>query len=238
MEEENKPTVEAAKNKRRDGPFNRKAKKGNRYPFEFRFRLVKGYLEEKYPLHLLQNESGVCSGTLYAWVRRYRKLGEAGLHDKPLERKAKRLPPPVVEKILALKKENRFFGVRRISDLLRRFFWLRASPEAVRQTLKAAHLLEKPKAPRKKNVDKVRFFERSTPNQLWQSDIFMFRLGGQTPKVCRGGEPVAGGKIGGNRSGGTDFSEAADKGLQDLYEKPLGPGPTPTKVMPTKREEE
>ena len=35
----------------------------------------------------------------------------------------------------------------------------------------------KPKPPR--NPPKPRFFERSTPNQLWQTDIFTFRLGGK-----------------------------------------------------------
>src|SRR5208282_3006346 len=31
----------------------------------------------------------------------------------------------------------------------------------------------------KRNPPKPRFFERSTPNQMWQSDIFTFRLGGK-----------------------------------------------------------
>jgi len=180
VEEENPSPVSPAPKPRRKSPGKQQTSKcGRRYPFELRLKLVKGYLEEKYPLDLLVKESGVSSHTLYAWVRRYRSLGEAGLHDGPPNRKVKRLPLPVREKIVAVKKENKAFGVRRISDLLRRFFWLRASPEAVRQTLKAAHLIEPRKAKRQKNVDKPRFFERATPNQMWQSDIFMFRLGGK-----------------------------------------------------------
>lgn len=178
MEEENRAGVEPAK-KQRKSPGARKGRKRKRYPFEFRLRLVKGYLEEQYPLSLLHKESGAAPGTIYAWVRRYRSLGEAGLQNRPRKRNAKRLPGPVVEKILSLKKENRLFGSLRISQLLRRVFWLKASPEAVRHTLKAEGLLLKPPSPRKKNVDKPRFFERATPNQMWQSDIFMFRLGGQ-----------------------------------------------------------
>src|SRR5216117_800900 len=33
--------------------------------------------------------------------------------------------------------------------------------------------------PKKRNLTRPRFFERATPNQMWQSDIFTFRLGGR-----------------------------------------------------------
>src|SRR5258705_5784983 len=33
--------------------------------------------------------------------------------------------------------------------------------------------------PKKRNLTRPRFFERATPNQMWQSDIFTFRLGGK-----------------------------------------------------------
>ena len=178
MEDETQPPVAAAPTPPRKGPGKRKLPRPRPYPFELRLKMVKAYLEEQYPMELLAQESGVSEHTLYAWVKRYRSLGEAGLHDAPPNRKVRRLPLPVREKIVAVKKENQSFGVKRISDLLRRFFWLRASPEAVRQTLKAAHLIDTPRPKRRKNVDKPRFFERTTPNQMWQSDIFMFRLGG------------------------------------------------------------
>lgn len=178
MEDENQPSVATAPRARRKGSGKRKSPRPRPYPFELRLKMVKAFVEEQYPMDLLVQESGVSQHTLYAWVKRYRSLGEGGLHDAPPNRKVKRLPLPVREKIVEVKKENQSFGVRRISDLLRRFFWLRASPEAVRQTLKAAHLIKTPKAKRRKNVDKPRFFERATPNQMWQSDIFMFRLGG------------------------------------------------------------
>jgi len=56
---------------------------------------------------------------------------------------------------------------------------LKASPETVRKTLKQENLVEAPKRKPKRNPQKPRFFERSTPNQLWQTDIFSFRLGGK-----------------------------------------------------------
>jgi transposase InsO family protein len=38
------------------------------------------------------------------------------------------------------------------------------------------------KYPRRKHLV-PRFFERATPNQMWQSDIFTFRLGARYPYV-------------------------------------------------------
>ncbi len=180
MEEENQSPVQPAPKPRRKNPGKRTVpNRRRRYPFELRLKMVKGYLEEKYPMGLLAKESGVSVSTIFGWVNSYRTLGEAGLQDGQSSRKSRRLPLPVREKIIEVKKENKTYGVKRISDVLRRFFWLRASPEAVRQTLKAADLIAPRKAKRQKNVDKPRFFERATPNQMWQSDIFMFRLGGK-----------------------------------------------------------
>jgi len=47
----------------------------------------------------------------------------------------------------------------------------------VRRTLQAAWLIGPPKKKHRRNVTRPRSFERSTPKQSWQSDIFTFRLG-------------------------------------------------------------
>src|SRR5208337_5056322 len=70
-------------------------------------------------------------------------------------------------------------GVKRISQLLKRAFFLSASPETVRRTLKAASLAGPSGKKPRRNITRPRSFERSTPNQLWQTDIFTFRLGGR-----------------------------------------------------------
>jgi hypothetical protein len=57
-------------------------------------------------------------------------------------------------------------------------FFLSASPEAIRNTLHSESLMTAPSGKRKRNITRPRFFERSAPNQLWQTDIFTFRLGG------------------------------------------------------------
>jgi transposase InsO family protein len=84
----------------------------------------------------------------------------------------------VRSKILELKKEEPSRGIKRISQLLKRVFFLPGSPETVRKTLKEHGLIEPPPKPRR-NLVRPRFFERATPNQMWQTDIFTFRLGGR-----------------------------------------------------------
>jgi len=49
----------------------------------------------------------------------------------------------------------------------------------VRRTLRAESLIFPSRKKPQHNITRPRFFERSTPNQLWQSDIFTFRLGGR-----------------------------------------------------------
>src|SRR4030066_142747 len=89
------------------------------------------------------------------------------------------LPGRVGEKIVEIKKREPFFGVQRIAHLLRRVFFLSASPETVRRTLQEESLIVPSRKKHSSNITRPRFFERSTPNQMWQGDIFTFRLGGR-----------------------------------------------------------
>jgi len=49
--------------------------------------------------------------------------------------KGRSLPAPVKQKIVEVKEANPFFGIKRISQVLKRAFFLSASPETVRKTL-------------------------------------------------------------------------------------------------------
>jgi transposase InsO family protein len=146
--------------------------------FEERLRAVKFHLEEGYTQELIAQEMGVCSAAVYKWVRDYRLYGEAGLQSRLMHGPRPKLAEAVRHKILQLKQEEPTRGIKRISQLLRRVFFLQASPETVRQTLKGQGLIEPPPKPRR-NLVRPRFFERATPNQMWQTDIFTFRLGGR-----------------------------------------------------------
>jgi len=151
-----------------------------RYGADFKLKAVKLLMEESVPVSLIRKECGISTGTVQRWARLYKRKGEAGLANRYGGNCKAKLPLPVRQKIIDVKKSNPQFGIKRISQFLKRVFFLRASPETVRRTLHRSSLKLPPAAKkRKRNITRPRFFERSTPNQLWQTDIFTFRLGGR-----------------------------------------------------------
>lgn len=163
------------------GKKSRAKRKVPPYPYAVKLKAVKLYLEDQYSGRLVARELGVSQQSLSGWVRAYRDRGESGLKEpaRPSRPGRSRLPAPIPETIRKLKQLHPTFGVKRIAQWLRRFFLMEASPETVRQHLHAAGLLEQTRPRRPRNLTRPRFFERATPNQLWQSDIFTFRLGGK-----------------------------------------------------------
>ena len=162
---------------KRKGP-GKKKRKFHHYAFDLKLRTVKLHLEEGVPVSLIEKETGVTRKTIWDWIKRYREKGEKGLQNaRWLRRSQGNLPAAVKEKIVEVKKENPGFGVRRISQVLRRIFFLPASPETVRKTLHEQSLMDPPVRKSQRNPSHPRFFERATPNQMWQSDIFTFKLG-------------------------------------------------------------
>jgi transposase InsO family protein len=170
---------EEAKKKSTTKSRQKKKKRIGPYPVEFRLRTVRMYLEEGYPASLITSELKISKETLNKWTKRYQQYGEAGLKNLRRGSKRSRLPGSVKDKIIQLKRSNPGFGSRRIADMLKRLFLMPASTTTVHTTLSKEDLITRQKQKPKKNPGKPRFFERSTPNQLWQSDICTFRLGGQ-----------------------------------------------------------
>ena len=161
-------------------------RRGTRRPFPYEVRLtaVKLHLEEGLPENDVCEALGVCRETLNDWLKRYRRLGADGLHSLstvPGRRGREQMPAAVKDRIVELKQANPSFGIRRISQMLGRLLFLRASPETVRATLASRQLMA-PSVPAKpkRTPAAPRFFERSTPNQMWQSDITTFRIAGKT----------------------------------------------------------
>jgi transposase InsO family protein len=164
-------TVEKGSTRRKQQPRRRA------YAADFKLQVVRKHLEESVPLAVLQQECGLSKGMIGRWARIYRREGEAGF-TRGHSGKGRPLPSAVKQKIVDLKESNPLFGIKRISQLLKRAFFLSASPETVRKTLHHSTLMTAPPKKRQRNITRPRFFERSTPNQLWQTDIFTFRLGG------------------------------------------------------------
>src|SRR5437867_2176018 len=93
-----------------------------------------------------------------------------------------RLPELTKRTILMLKQSNPSWGCQRISDMLVRGPALPASASAVARVLhEAGYELEE--VATRPHPDKVRHFERATPNQLWQTDLFTFMLKRQNRRV-------------------------------------------------------
>lgn len=151
------------------------------YPYELRLKAVKLHLEKGISRDVIRRELGVGESSVSNWVKAYREKGEAGLRTqlrgpRPGQNK---LGEPVTARILELKKAEPSWGVKRIAQVLRRMFWLPGSPETVRLRLHEAGLMNQERAKGRRNLTRPRFFERATPNQMWQTDIFTFRLGGK-----------------------------------------------------------
>lgn len=170
--------VEKKRNNTSSPPRGGPPRKNSPCTFEERLRAVKLHLEEGFTQEMVAQEMGLSSAAVHKWVARYRLQGEEALKSHRPGRPKPRLAEPVRDKILELKKEEPTRGIKRISQLLKRVFFLQASPETVRKTLKEQGLIEPPPKPRR-NLVRPRFFERATPNQMWQTDIFTFRLGGR-----------------------------------------------------------
>ena len=179
MEEDRQEVEKKRKTKTPRGFSRGRGPTQNRFPPELKLKAVRLHLQEGFSYGAIAEEIGAQVETVRRWVHAYRDQGEAGLADHKTGPRVKRLPDPVRDKIIELKKEEPTFGIKRISQVLRRMFFLKASPQTVRQKLHEANLMPPTPPPRQRNITRPRFFERATPNQLWQSDIFTFRLGGR-----------------------------------------------------------
>jgi transposase InsO family protein len=120
---------------------------------------------------------GVSVAAVTKWLSQYRKLGRAGL--EPAKRGGKRgsarKRQAPRERVVALKREHETWGTRKIRDVLARFEAIGVSEQQVRRILHEEGLIDSP-TPAKPREHGPRRFERARPNQLWQSDIFTFRL--------------------------------------------------------------
>ncbi len=125
----------------------------------------------------------VSKHTLYVWKQRFEAEGPAGLLERPRGAPTgSRLPEITKRAILMMKQMHPDWGVDRISDLLLRTQALQASPSAIATVLtEDGYLVEESRMQR--HPDKIRFFERANPNQMWQSDLFTFTLKRQNQRV-------------------------------------------------------
>ena len=127
---------------------------------------------------------GVSNKTLYRWRKMFDEYGPEGLDEtrKTAKPPSSKLPEYTKRAILMIKERHPDYGVQRISDMLARGPALPASPATIARVLHEAGYQseEMPTTPHK---EPVKSFERSTPNQMWQTDIFTFILKRQNRRV-------------------------------------------------------
>jgi transposase InsO family protein len=169
------------KRKRRGAARRSSRQHAHCHPFEIRRKAVQLCLEEGFPAQRVARELGVGLSTLSKWIRVYREQGEAGLESHPRRAGSHRpkVAAAVKTKVVDLKRRHPSLGIHKFSHLRRRALFLPVSRETVRRTLHEQQLLKKRKNKPRRNPPRPRFFERTTPNQMWQTDIFTFRLGGK-----------------------------------------------------------
>jgi transposase InsO family protein len=150
---------------------------------EQRLLLLDTWERSKLPAGDFAAMVGVSKHTLYQWKKKFDAQGPAGLMDRPKGGpRGSRLPDLTKRTILMLKRSNPEWGCQKISDMLMRGPALPASASAVAQVLHEAGY-EMEEVPTRPHPDKVRFFERARPNQLWQTDLFTFVLKRQNRRV-------------------------------------------------------
>jgi transposase InsO family protein len=132
---------------------------------------------------------GVGLSTLSQWRGLYERGGFAALESyRPSKagdrRRGSKVPMVVRQEIVAVKRREPYFGLRKIRDWLLRFRGVRVSTGTIRKTVHAEGLIQtQPARRRRRSPDRIRRFERAKSMQLWQSDITQFNLSRHSTRV-------------------------------------------------------
>ena len=149
---------------------------------EQRLLLLDAWMRSKLPASEFAPLVGVTATTLYAWRRRFEELGPAALLGHKRGQRGSQLPEPTRRAILMMKDAHPDWGQDRIHDMLIRTEGLEASARAVQRVLlEAGYELEE--AATRPHPPKATRFERTRPNELWQTDLFSFLLKRQRQRV-------------------------------------------------------
>lgn len=153
------------------------------YPHEYKLRVVKMHLEDGVPQYKIAKQMGCCLSSLVNWVALYRKDGPAGLTNERCKggRGKAKIPVAVREQIVDMKQAEPGLGTHKISNFLKRVFFMKASHETVRRVLHQESLLPatvKPKKPAvvrrtQEEIEEDRSYVKG-PHLMWQSDISVF----------------------------------------------------------------
>ncbi|MHC4162337.1 MAG: DDE-type integrase/transposase/recombinase [Planctomycetota bacterium] len=149
---------------------------------EQRLLLLDAWMRSKLPASEFAPLVGVTTTTLYGWRKRFEELGPAALLGHKRGPRGSQLPEPTRRAILMMKQAHPEWGQDRIHDMLIRTEGLDASARAVQRVLLEAGY-EVEEAPTRPHPAQAKRFERTRPNELWQTDLFSFLLKRQRCRV-------------------------------------------------------
>ena len=138
-----------------------------------RFLILDTWLRSKLPAKDFCGLVGVSQHSLYKWKAAFEAEGPAGLANAPKGNRGSRLTDATRRAILMLKNAHPEWGQDRIHQTLLRSEGFAASPGAIGRFLASEGFVVEA-AKTKPHPDKVRRFERSRVNELWQTDMFTF----------------------------------------------------------------
>lgn len=176
--------------------------KKKRYSAEFKLKAVKLF-EKGRKAEEIGEGFKISPKSLYAWAKRYKKEGYKGLENRKggYATGTKSEQAAIIKKVVEVKKQNPGMGTGKISGHIARFNFLKICSSTVKkilnkhakETIEASNsnpdisqtaevngrILQARKKKKKINKPKqIRYFERSSPNTLWQMDIMTFMLKG------------------------------------------------------------
>jgi len=149
---------------------------------EQRLLLLDAWIRSKLPATEFSQLVGVTTTTLYGWRKRFEDQGPAALLGHKRGQRGSQLPEPTRRAILMMKEAHPDWGQDRIHDMLIRSEGLDASAGAVQRVLLEAGY-EVEEAATRPHPPQARRFERTRPNELWQTDLFTFLLKRQRQRV-------------------------------------------------------
>lgn len=131
----------------------------------------------------VQKLFGICTYTLYKWVKAYETGGLTAL-EQTSQRSGPRSPSPKVqaaEQILeSVTQAEPQAGLGKIQGALYRRGFLKLAKETIKKLLLRQGKTPAPAPRRRRNTPpKLKTFERAAPNDLWQTDIMTFMIKGQ-----------------------------------------------------------
>lgn len=173
----------------RRGEAKNPSKKGGPHPPDARRQAVEAFLSSGLTIKDFSRTWGVGAQTISKWIKIYQATGPKGLEETtfkedPKKRGRESISERLKEEIRKVKVSNLDFGLKKVKDHLARFKGIKVSPGTIRKTLIESEIpLVKVTKKRRRSADKIRYFERAKPMQLWQSDITSYVLARQGKRV-------------------------------------------------------